>query len=74
MGGASLPLGFTFSFPCHQSKLDQVALDAIIFLFGKAHFHPYIDDKLGHSKTCRKPNRTELGTFRTSKHHIKKAG
>ncbi|XP_068460706.1 hexokinase-2 isoform X2 [Clinocottus analis] len=23
MGGASLPLGFTFSFPCHQSKLDQ---------------------------------------------------
>uniref|UniRef100_A0A3P8RXX0 Hexokinase-2 n=1 Tax=Amphiprion percula TaxID=161767 RepID=A0A3P8RXX0_AMPPE len=21
--GASLPLGFTFSFPCHQSKLDQ---------------------------------------------------
>lgn len=24
MSGASLPLGFTFSFPCHQSKLDQV--------------------------------------------------
>uniref|UniRef100_A0A4W6EKP4 Hexokinase-2 n=1 Tax=Lates calcarifer TaxID=8187 RepID=A0A4W6EKP4_LATCA len=23
MRGASLPLGFTFSFPCHQSKLDQ---------------------------------------------------
>uniref|UniRef100_A0A674F4M8 Hexokinase-2 n=1 Tax=Salmo trutta TaxID=8032 RepID=A0A674F4M8_SALTR len=23
MKGASLPLGFTFSFPCHQSKLDQ---------------------------------------------------
>ncbi|XP_035021764.1 hexokinase-2 isoform X1 [Hippoglossus stenolepis] len=23
MSGASLPLGFTFSFPCHQSKLDQ---------------------------------------------------
>ncbi|XP_056274280.1 hexokinase-2 isoform X1 [Pseudoliparis swirei] len=23
MAGASLPLGFTFSFPCHQSKLDQ---------------------------------------------------
>ena len=24
MKGASLPLGFTFSFPCHQNKLDQV--------------------------------------------------
>uniref|UniRef100_A0A8C5HDT9 Hexokinase-2 n=1 Tax=Gouania willdenowi TaxID=441366 RepID=A0A8C5HDT9_GOUWI len=23
MRGASLPLGFTFSFPCHQSKLDE---------------------------------------------------
>uniref|UniRef100_A0A8C7CC19 Hexokinase-2 n=1 Tax=Oncorhynchus kisutch TaxID=8019 RepID=A0A8C7CC19_ONCKI len=23
MKGASLPLGFTFSFPCHQNKLDQ---------------------------------------------------
>ncbi|XP_034396992.1 hexokinase-2 isoform X1 [Cyclopterus lumpus] len=23
MAGASLPLGFTFSFPCHQSRLDQ---------------------------------------------------
>ncbi|XP_029960666.1 hexokinase-2 [Salarias fasciatus] len=23
MRGASLPLGFTFSFPCHQTKLDQ---------------------------------------------------
>uniref|UniRef100_A0A671YFC3 Hexokinase-2 n=1 Tax=Sparus aurata TaxID=8175 RepID=A0A671YFC3_SPAAU len=23
MKGASLPLGFTFSFPCHQSRLDQ---------------------------------------------------
>ncbi|XP_074525970.1 hexokinase-2 [Halichoeres trimaculatus] len=23
MRGASLPLGFTFSFPCHQSRLDQ---------------------------------------------------
>ncbi|XP_069557734.1 hexokinase-2 isoform X1 [Brachyistius frenatus] len=23
MQGASLPLGFTFSFPCHQSRLDQ---------------------------------------------------
>ncbi|KAM4615770.1 hexokinase-2 isoform 1-T2 [Polymixia lowei] len=23
MKGASLPLGFTFSFPCHQSKLDE---------------------------------------------------
>ncbi|KAM8886523.1 hexokinase-2 isoform 1-T1 [Spinachia spinachia] len=23
MKGASIPLGFTFSFPCHQSKLDQ---------------------------------------------------
>ncbi|XP_008295959.1 hexokinase-2 [Stegastes partitus] len=23
MRGASLPMGFTFSFPCHQSKLDQ---------------------------------------------------
>ncbi|XP_056150134.1 hexokinase-2 isoform X2 [Lampris incognitus] len=23
MKGATLPLGFTFSFPCHQSKLDQ---------------------------------------------------
>ncbi|XP_029916093.1 hexokinase-2 isoform X1 [Myripristis murdjan] len=23
MKGASLPLGFTFSFPCHQTKLDQ---------------------------------------------------
>ncbi|XP_056889203.1 hexokinase-2 [Takifugu flavidus] len=23
MSGASLPLGFTFSFPCHQSRLDQ---------------------------------------------------
>ncbi|KAJ8005836.1 hypothetical protein DPEC_G00122050 [Dallia pectoralis] len=26
MKGASLPLGFTFSFPCHQSKLDQGVL------------------------------------------------
>ncbi|XP_075324426.1 hexokinase-2 isoform X2 [Odontesthes bonariensis] len=26
MRGASLPLGFTFSFPCHQSKLDEGVL------------------------------------------------
>ncbi|CAN9513563.1 unnamed protein product [Ophioblennius macclurei] len=26
MRGASLPLGFTFSFPCHQTKLDQGVL------------------------------------------------
>uniref|UniRef100_A0A8C1SFU5 Hexokinase-2 n=1 Tax=Cyprinus carpio TaxID=7962 RepID=A0A8C1SFU5_CYPCA len=25
MKGASLPLGFTFSFPCHQTQLDQVS-------------------------------------------------
>lgn len=31
MGGASLPLGFTFSFPCHQSKLDQVVFDQSSF-------------------------------------------
>lgn len=33
MAGASLPLGFTFSFPCHQSKLDQVAFDQNSFYF-----------------------------------------
>lgn len=27
MKGASLPLGFTFSFPCHQTRLDQVSLE-----------------------------------------------
>lgn len=35
MKGASLPLGFTFSFPCHQKKLDQVVLsefEGCIFL------------------------------------------
>lgn len=26
MKGVSLPLGFTFSFPCQQNSLDQVAL------------------------------------------------
>jgi len=25
MKGASLPLGFTFSFPCHQTRLDQAS-------------------------------------------------
>lgn len=32
MKGASLPLGFTFSFPCHQSRLDQVMFDQILIL------------------------------------------
>nr|XP_057925748.1 hexokinase-2 isoform X2 [Doryrhamphus excisus] len=29
MSGASLPLGFTFSFPCHQSKLDQSVISKL---------------------------------------------
>lgn len=33
MGGASLPLGFTFSFPCHQSKLDQVVFQQTSFFW-----------------------------------------
>lgn len=32
MSGASLPLGFTFSFPCHQSRLDQVMFTVTFYL------------------------------------------
>lgn len=40
MKGASLPLGFTFSFPCDQSRLDQVmyiqySSSSILLNYGK---------------------------------------
>lgn len=34
MRGASLPLGFTFSFPCHQSRLDQVLFTITFYVWG----------------------------------------
>lgn len=43
MRGASLPLGFTFSFPCHQSKLDQVMLDSIFISARLAITHMITD-------------------------------
>ncbi|XP_071338164.1 hexokinase-2 isoform X3 [Trachinotus anak] len=43
MRGASLPLGFTFSFPCHQSKLDQEF---------DLNFVAVVNDTVGTMMTC----------------------
>uniref|UniRef100_A0A665WYE0 Hexokinase-2 n=1 Tax=Echeneis naucrates TaxID=173247 RepID=A0A665WYE0_ECHNA len=50
MRGVSLPLGFTFSFPCHQSKLDQGIL--LRWTKGFKLIILLVNDTVGTMMTC----------------------
>uniref|UniRef100_A0A4W6EP35 Hexokinase-2 n=1 Tax=Lates calcarifer TaxID=8187 RepID=A0A4W6EP35_LATCA len=55
MRGASLPLGFTFSFPCHQSKLDQnhtLTQKSLLSIEFDLNFVAVVNDTVGTMMTC----------------------
>uniref|UniRef100_A0A3Q4H7P6 Phosphotransferase n=1 Tax=Neolamprologus brichardi TaxID=32507 RepID=A0A3Q4H7P6_NEOBR len=53
MKGASLPLGFTFSFPCDQTKLDEVIFFCLLcFQEFDLNFVAVVNDTVGTMMTC----------------------